>query len=83
MMEFESGVRAELTMTAFASGRKYHLYGTLGDVILDENNITLNVFGVHNKPQVFPLSELIEKGHSHGGAPYLARRSMFSARRAA
>ena len=35
--------------------------------VLDENNITLNVFGVHNKPQVFPLSELIEKGHSHGG----------------
>jgi len=67
MMEFENGVRAELTMTAFAAGRRYHLYGTKGDVILDENNITLNIFSIKDEPQVFPLKDLIEEGHSHGG----------------
>lgn len=67
MMDFDNGVKAELTMTAFAGGRRYHLFGTLGNVLLDGDTITITVFGDKEKTQTLKLSDLIEKGHAHGG----------------
>ena len=67
MMDFDNGVKAELTMTAFASGRRYHLFGTLGNVLLDGDTITITVFGDKEKTKTLKLADLIEKGHAHGG----------------
>lgn len=67
MMEFENGIKAELTMTAFAGGRRYHLFGTLGNVLLDGANITVTVFSNKEKSYTIKVNDLIEKGHVHGG----------------
>ena len=77
MMEFENGVKAELTMTAFSSGRRYHLYGTLGEIILDSEKLTLNVFGKPDKSKIIPLSEVNEKGHAHGGGDFMLINSLY------
>ncbi len=67
MMQFENGVKAQLTMNAFAGGRRYHLFGTLGNVLLDGANITVTVFGNKEKSCTIKATDLIEKGHAHGG----------------
>ena len=67
MMEFENGVKAELTMTAFSSGRRYHIYGSLGEIILANDSINVIIFGNCEKSYTLKFDELIEKGHSHGG----------------
>lgn len=67
MMEFANGVKAELTMTAFTSGRRYLLYGTYGNILLDSGKITVEVFGNKEKSYSITVRELEEKGHAHGG----------------
>jgi hypothetical protein len=67
MMEFENGVKAELTMTAFTSGRRYLLYGTYGNVLLDNNKITVTIFGDAKNSYVINVKDLEEGGHAHGG----------------
>lgn len=67
MMDFENGVKAELTMTGFSAGRRYHLYGTHGQLILDSKELKVDVFGKPDKSYVLPLAEINEKGHAHGG----------------
>ncbi len=48
-MQFENGVKAELTMTAFTrrGGSRYHFFGPYGEIILemDTELITVNRFG--------------------------------------
>lgn len=68
-MTFENGVTATLTMTAFThqGGRRISFYGTLGELVLDEEygHLSLKVYG---KPiENLPLSDLVEKGYGHGG----------------
>lgn len=79
MMTFENGIKATLTMTAFTagSGRKYHFFGTEGELILDEmsNTITLHLFG--REPQIIELEALLEKGYGHGGGDYFLIESLY------
>lgn len=77
MMEFENGVKAELTMTAFSSGRKYHLYGTHGEIYLDGRGVTLEVFGKPELSKTFTPTEMNEKGHAHGGGDFLLVNTLY------
>lgn len=67
MMEFENGVKAELTMTAFTSGRRYLLFGTYGNILLDGGKITVTIFGDPKNSFVLDVKDLEEGGHAHGG----------------
>lgn len=66
---FENGVKASLTMTAFTAtgGRRYHFFGTAGELILEEadDTITLKPFG--KESQIISLANLTENGYGHGG----------------
>lgn len=68
-MTFENGVKATLTMTAFTAngGRIMKFYGTLGEIVLDEElgKIEVKPFG-KGKTEI-ALSSLIENGYGHGG----------------
>ena len=68
-MTFENGVKVTLTMTGFTApgGRRYHFHGTLGELILDEqqNSITLWQYG--KDCEVISLSDLQDSGYAHGG----------------
>ena len=66
---FDNGVTANLTMMAFTKcgGRIYKFFGTIGELVLDEEKeyILLTPFG--DKTQVINLGDLTEAGMSHGG----------------
>lgn len=68
-MTFENGVKAELIMTAFTAkgGRIYKFFGTLGELVLneEEDSITVKPFG--GEVTVIPIKPLIEGGYGHGG----------------
>ena len=68
-INFENGVKANLTMTAFTyrGGRRLHFFGTLGELILEEENdtLTLNRFG--KESEVIDISIKNTGGYSHGG----------------
>ena len=69
LMNFENGVKASLTMTAFTQngGRRIVFHGTLGELVLDEeaNHITLGRYG--EEKQTIYISDLNEGGYGHGG----------------
>ena len=68
-MNFENGVKACLTMTAFTkdSGRLYALRGTLGELLLNEERglLTLKRFG--GETESWRISDLVDTGTGHGG----------------
>jgi len=68
-MTFENGVKAELLITAFTAkgGRIYKFFGTLGEMVLneEEDEITVKPFG--GEVRVIPIKPLIEGGYGHGG----------------
>lgn len=82
-MTFENGVKATLTMTAFTSGmgRRMHFFGTLGEIILDEenHNISLRIFGKQNEE--IDTDKIIDKenGFGHGGGDYGLINSLYGA----
>ena len=69
MIRFENGITANLRMTAFTKngGRVMKFYGSLGEIVLDEEQGYLDVkcFGKDQKRT--SLSDLTEKGYMHGG----------------
>jgi hypothetical protein len=66
-MQFENGVIASFRATAFNQNqsRRYLFHGTYGSVELNSEAVILNVWG--KDPVIYPVSELIDKGESHGG----------------
>ena len=68
-MTFENGVKAELVMTAFTAvgGRRYHLQGTLGEIILEEDAGTFTIHQYGKDREITPIADLMEKGYGHGG----------------
>ena len=68
-MQFENGVKAELTMTAFTAGggRRYHFFGTYGDIVLEMANETITVNRFGKEPEVIDVSLLTENEYGHGG----------------
>ena len=72
---FENGVKATLTMMAFAKemGRRMNFYGTLGEIILDEIEgfVQLRIFGGENITyQIKDLGAEGTTGYGHGGGDY-------------
>ena len=72
IMTFENGVKASLTMTAFThtGGRRITFYGTYGEIILDERNCSIYVGRYEKDPEIIDVSELNEKGYTHGGGDH-------------
>ena len=68
-MEFENGVKAELTMMAFTRhiGRRLEFFGTHGDMILDETRNELILHKFQQEDIVYSISDLVDNGHGHGG----------------
>ena len=74
-MAFENGVKATLTMMAFAKemGRRMNFYGTLGEIILDEVEgfVQLRIFGGENITySIENLSAELTSGYGHGGGDF-------------
>lgn len=68
-MEFEGGMTAHLTMTAFANScyREIHVHCERGEIYgnLENNILTCNLFGKDSKK--INVSEYAEGSHGHGG----------------
>lgn len=77
-MTFENGVKATLTMTAFATGygRRYTFFGTYGVIDLTDESVTLREFG--KEPLVISIASLLEGGHAHGGGDEGLISSLYS-----
>ncbi len=69
---FENGVKASLTMTAFTAdcGRVMRLFGTLGEIVLDEprGEIVLKPFG--GAAETVRIASLENTDKGHGGGEY-------------
>ena len=73
VMTFENGVTASLTMTAFTGngGRILRLHGSLGEIIIDEEQDTVTFKEYGKESRVWKISELVTKGiEGHGGGDY-------------
>ncbi len=79
-MEFEGGVNATFTMTAFTptGGRRLRVHGTKGylEAAVDDNTIDLWEFWHNNKQSRITVSESVG---SHGGADSIVMQSLTSA----
>ncbi len=66
---FENGVKATLTMTAFTAGigRIMRFFGTLGEIVLDEEADVVSLKRFGGKREDFRISALGEIGSGHGG----------------
>jgi predicted dehydrogenase len=64
-MEFEGGVTATFTMTAFtqSGGRKLRVHGTKGDLAFDEDTVTVRTFADNNIEKIV----IGREGGGHGG----------------
>lgn len=66
-MFFENGITATFHMNAFNlhGGRRVAMFGTYGELYMDEKTITLDVFG---KPtEIININALLEADYGHGG----------------
>jgi hypothetical protein len=66
-MLFENGITATFHMNAFNlhGGRRVTMFGTYGELYMDQKTITVNVFG---KPtETINVNELLEADYGHGG----------------
>ena len=67
-MRFKNGVIASLKMLfAWKPGRRINLFGTHGELLLDERNETIEIMPYGEEKQVIEFKTLIEGGHGHGG----------------
>lgn len=67
-MQFKNGVTAVLKMVfAQTPGRRINLFGTYGELLLDERSDTLEIRRFGEEPEIIPLKTLTENGNAHGG----------------
>ena len=68
-LQFENGVTASLTMTAFtqSGGREMRLHGTKGEIIFSEARNFIEVCLYGQPVQTIQIDQLNEGGHGHGG----------------
>ncbi len=66
---FENGVKATLTMTAFTAGigRIMRFFGTLGEIVLNEEEDVVSYKPFGGEREDFRISALGEIGSGHGG----------------
>lgn len=79
-MTFDNGVKATLTMTAFTrnGGRIMTFFGTLGEIILNEEAGTIEIKLFGEQTQVINIMEMKEAGHAHGGGDKLLVTSFYN-----
>lgn len=67
-MQFKNGITATLKMVmAGHSGRRINIFGTRGEILMDERDSTIEVLRYGEKKQVIGFNTIIERGHAHGG----------------
>lgn len=76
---FENGVKATLTMTAFtaAGGRIYKFFGTLGELVLNEEEDYLDIKPFGGERERIAISSLIERQIGHGGGETGLMRTLY------
>ena len=82
---FENGIRANLTMTAFTAlpGRKMTFHGTLGEVEMDEENDYIRLSRYGKGTQFFSIKELLKSEipdtFGHGGGDLMLVKDLYKA----
>ncbi len=67
-MQFKNGITATLKMMmAGASGRRINIFGTEGEILMDERNSTIEIMRYGEGKEVIGFNTIIERGHAHGG----------------
>lgn len=67
-MKFENGISAVLKMVfAAVPGRLINIFGTEGELLLDERRDHIEVFRYGEGREIIDFNTLIEGGHGHGG----------------
>jgi len=67
-MTFKNGIKATLKMVFAAErGRRITLYGTYGEIVLDERMDEIHVMPFGKEKQIIKISDLIEVDSGHGG----------------
>jgi predicted dehydrogenase len=85
MMQFENGIKANLTMTAFTAlpGRKMTFHGTLGEVEMDEENGYIRVSRYGHGTRFLKIKEIIKEAMNdtfgHGGGDYMMVKDFYDA----
>ena len=84
-MQFENGIRANLTMTAFTAlpGRKMTFHGTLGEIEMDEENDYIRLSRYGKGTQFFSVKELLKVAindtFGHGGGDLMLVKDFYKA----
>ena len=84
-MQFENGIKANLTMTAFTAlpGRKMTFHGTLGEVEMDEENDYIRLSRYGKGTQFFSIKEILKEAinddFGHGGGDLMLVRDSYKA----
>lgn len=67
-MKFKNGVKASMEMVfSGEAGRRYNLFGTHGEILMDERRGIIEVFRYGEKKETIKLEDLNEAGYGHGG----------------
>ncbi len=67
-LQFKNGVKASLKMVfAGQAGRRYNLFGTSGEVLMDKREETIEILIYGKEKEVIKFNTLLENGNSHGG----------------
>ena len=66
---FENGIKASLNMTGFTAngGRRINFFGTIGELILEEESNTLLLKKFGKSPEVIEITVKETGGYQHGG----------------
>ena len=78
-ISFENGVKASLNMMAFtkSGGRRIHFFGTVGELILEEDNETLTIRKFGGENDVIDISTKNLGGYYHGGGDVMLIRNLY------
>ena len=85
VMQFENGIKAHLTMTAFTAlpGRKITFHGTLGEVEMDEENDYIRVSRYGKGTEFLSIKEVlkdaINEDFGHGGGDLMLVKDFYKA----
>ena len=66
---FENGITANLCMTGFTArnSRIYRFHGTIGEIVLDEEQARIVVKPFGKPEEIIPFSEILKVSSGHGG----------------
>ena len=85
LMQFENGVKANLTMTGFTAlpGRKMTFHGTHGEIEMDEENDFIRLSRYGKGTQIIPISKIMKdafrEDFGHGGGDVMLVKDFYKA----